>query len=136
MVNTTQWTKRLKDLAHNIGTVADSQSAFLHRDTATLLNAERLKNGELRIEAPIPKANLSKIFLIGASGNNIVLKIKMGKKHNPIEKVMVFGEEAFEELWEIYTNSSIVGRPIPRIPSKTEHKEMPFRIMDKVNGFA
>jgi len=109
---------------------------FLHRNTATLLHAERLGNGGLRVEVPVPQAKLSKIFLIGASGSNIALKIKMGKAHNPIEKLMVFGEEAFDELWEIYTNSSIVSRPIPEIPVQTGYKEMPFRIMDKVNGFA
>lgn len=133
---TTNWTTRLKNLADNIGTIADSQSVYLHRDTATFIHAEKAVGGGLRVEVPVPQAKLSKVFLIGASRGNIALKIKMGKKHNPIEKVMVFGEEAFEELWEIFNNSMIVGRPPQKISERKEYQESSFRIMDKVNGLA
>ena len=135
MVKTANWEQRLKAMAGNIGTIAESQSIYLHRKTGTILDIQRLSYGELRVEVPIQQANLAKIFLIGSKGQNIALKVRMGNRD--IEKLMAFGEVAFEELWEVFKDATIVARPSERTKEQTKPNgaDRPYLIIDKASGF-
>ena len=127
------WKVQLKNLAGNISTIADSQCVYLHRSTGTMLNIEKLDNGGIRVEVPVPQAKLSKIFIIGTSKDNVALNVKMGKQ-DPVEKMMFVGEKAFHELQEIFRDSSIV-RDSQKQQTQVNQQEAPFHFIDKVNGW-